>query len=172
MTVNMTFSWLFKTGRQKSIPQISTLFLPFTTSTTSWILNSNARMRILFLSRRFPPVRLGYVTEVNWPRGTGNAVRGLGNILGYTRSQDDGLLREEDCCRSWKVVSWKLNALAQLGIKNLEKNSSWQRRGNRLAFPRVFRDLFCLRPLSAGKRLVGPPWCSVYSFGWWNTYRS
>ena len=27
-------------------------------------------MRILFLSRRFPPVRLGYVTETNWPRGT------------------------------------------------------------------------------------------------------
>ena len=29
---------------------------------------SNVRMRILFLSRRFPPVRLGYVTEMNWRR--------------------------------------------------------------------------------------------------------
>ena len=46
-------------------------FLLFTTSTTSWISKNNARMHILFLSKRFPPVRLGYVTEVNWPRGTG-----------------------------------------------------------------------------------------------------
>ena len=29
------------------------------------ISKSNARMRILFLSRRFPTVRLGYVTEMN-----------------------------------------------------------------------------------------------------------
>ena len=31
----------------------------------------NVRMRILFLSRRFPPVRLGYVTETNWRRRPG-----------------------------------------------------------------------------------------------------
>ena len=36
-------------------------------------------MRILFLSRRFPPVRLGYVTEMNRPiRDWKNAVQGLG----------------------------------------------------------------------------------------------
>ena len=35
------------------------------------ISKSNARMRILFLSRRFPTVCLGYATEMNWPRGTG-----------------------------------------------------------------------------------------------------
>ena len=70
-----TFWWLFKAGRQKQIPQISTRVKKkiqmFTTWATSWISDSNAHMRILFLSRRFPPVRLGYVTEVNWPRGTG-----------------------------------------------------------------------------------------------------
>ena len=31
----------------------------------------NALMRILFLSRHFPTVRLVYVTEVNWQRGIG-----------------------------------------------------------------------------------------------------
>ena len=36
-------------------------------------------MRILFLSRRFLRVRLGYVTEINRPIGTGKkAVQGLG----------------------------------------------------------------------------------------------
>ena len=34
------------------------------------ISKSNARMHILFLSTRIPSVRLGYVTETNWPRGT------------------------------------------------------------------------------------------------------
>ena len=36
-------------------------------------------MRIQFLSRHFPPVRLGYVTEVNLTERDGeNAVQGLG----------------------------------------------------------------------------------------------
>ena len=68
-----TFWWLFKAGRQKQIPQISTRVKKiqlFTAWTTSWISNSNARMPILFLSRHFSPVRLGYVTEVNWRRDT------------------------------------------------------------------------------------------------------
>ena len=75
-----TFWWLFKAGRQKQIPQISRRVKKkiqlFTTWTTPWISNSNARMRILFLCRRFPPVRLGYVTEVNWARGTGETPYG------------------------------------------------------------------------------------------------
>ena len=37
----------------------------------SWISKINTRMRILFLSRHFPLVRLGYVSEANWQRGTG-----------------------------------------------------------------------------------------------------
>ena len=37
----------------------------------SCISKSNTGMRILFLSRRFPLVRFGYVTDVNWPRGAG-----------------------------------------------------------------------------------------------------
>ena len=40
-------------------------FLLFTISKTFLISKINARMRILFWSRRFPPVLLGYVTEVN-----------------------------------------------------------------------------------------------------------
>ena len=46
-------------------------------------------MRILFLSRRFPPVRLGYVTEVNRPRVNGkNAVQGLGKLHAICRYPD------------------------------------------------------------------------------------
>ena len=44
-------------------------------------------MRILFLSRRFPPVRLGYVTENELTdRDWGNTVQGLGNLNATFRS--------------------------------------------------------------------------------------
>ena len=41
-------------------------FLLFTISKTFLISKINSRMRILFWSRRFPPVLLGHVTEVNY----------------------------------------------------------------------------------------------------------
>ena len=82
----ITFWWLFNAGRQKQIPQISTRVKKkiqlFTTWTTSSISNSNAPMRILFLSRRFPArsPRIRHRSELT-ERYWGNAVRGQGKCL-------------------------------------------------------------------------------------------
>ena len=64
-------------SRQNSIYYVASIDKGFKTITTCCLQHlkqlhkvrhfeeSNARMRILFLSRRSPPVRLGYVTETN-----------------------------------------------------------------------------------------------------------
>ena len=76
----ITFWWLFNAGRQKQIPQISTRVkkkssclqhgqhLQFQTATHP--------CAFCFCLDVSPPVRLGYVTEVNWRRDTGETPYG------------------------------------------------------------------------------------------------
>ena len=122
----MTFWWLFEAVPEKSIFYFANIHKGFKTLISCCFQHleelqefRHARMHILFLSGRFPPVRLGYVTGVNWPRrcvtrrrlGTSqtekaweNAVQGLGNAVRTWYNISNAASSYCMSCWSWKSL--------------------------------------------------------------------